>query len=137
MEKAGSILVRFYEVTNFRPAPPEQNFLALPDHDTLPKKVLKGASLSHLTRFEFLDEAQLRHLLIQQQFRLTTSGTTAQQRGEDVLRLPRWQAKPPFCGDVLKTLDLQPRTGLSKQLMKAKNDAASIIKKEEDIEDHD
>ena len=39
--------------------------------------------------------------------------------------------------DVLKTLDLQPRTGLGKQLVKAENDAAKIIKKEEDIEDHD
>lgn len=39
--------------------------------------------------------------------------------------------------DVLKTLDLQPRTGLGKQLTEAENDASNILKKEGDIEDHD
>ncbi|KAH6038575.1 hypothetical protein HBI54_169460 [Parastagonospora nodorum] len=46
-------------------------------------------------------------------FSLTTSGTTAQQRGEDVLRLPRWQAKPPVCGAKKKFVDENLQAGVN------------------------
>lgn len=62
IETAGSISLSFFRATNFRQRENTDKVLALPTHAIVPKKILKGASLSHLTRFACFGIVQL-HLL--------------------------------------------------------------------------